>query len=94
MKQIAGEKMGEILITFIKQSSAYKLKKAARAYNISAKIIQTPKELSRGGCSYAVSARRADVEKLLWLCREYGIDYKRVVAIYLDINGKKVYNEV
>ncbi len=86
--------MGEILITFIKQSSAYKLKKGAKAYNIGAKIIQTPKELSSGGCSYAILAKRSDLDKLLWICREYRIDYKRVLAIYLDINGKKVYNEI
>ena len=91
---IAGEKMGEILITFIKQSFAYKLKTMAKKYGISAKIVQTPKELSRGGCSYGILARRTELEKLLWICREYEIDYKRVLAIYMDINGKKVYNEI
>jgi len=86
--------MGEILITFIKQSSAYKLKKAAKISGIGAKVVQTPKELSAGGCSYAVLAKRADVSKLLNLCNNYAIDYRKILAIYSDINGKKVYNEL
>ncbi|MBQ3181207.1 MAG: DUF3343 domain-containing protein [Clostridia bacterium] len=86
--------MGEILITFIKQSSAYKLKKAAKLSGISAKVVQTPKELSIGGCSYAVLAKRADVTKLINLCNNYGIDYKRVLVVFKDINGRNVYNDL
>ncbi len=86
--------MGEILITFIKQSSAFKLKKAAKSYNLNTKVVQTPKELSRGGCSYAVLAKRSNLEKLMWILREYRIDYKRVIASYSDASGKKVYSEI
>ncbi len=85
--------MGEILITFMKQSSAHKLKKAADYHNISTKIVQSPKELSIGGCSYAVRAKRTDGNRLINLCSEYDIDYRRVFAIYTDTNGHKVYSQ-
>ena len=86
--------MGEILITFIKQSSAYKLAKTARRYQIGAKVVQTPKELSIGGCSYGVLARRADMHLLLNICHNNGVEYKKVFAIYTDDGGKKIYSEV
>lgn len=86
--------MGDILITFIKQSSAYKLKKLAKMSGIFAKVVQTPKELSQGGCSYAVLAKRVDVSKLINLCNNYGVEKKRVLAVYTDMNGKKVYSDL
>lgn len=86
--------MGEILITFIKQSSAYNLKKAANRTGINAKIIQTPKELSRGGCSYGVVLSRQDMSRAIKLCRENRIDYRKVFAIFTDRQGKKEYSEI
>lgn len=86
--------MGEILITFIKQSSAYKLVKIAKQNGVSVKIVQTPKELSQGGCSYGVLARRKDAESLVNMCQKYGVDYKRVFAIFSDMSGKKFYSEI
>ncbi len=86
--------MGEILITFIKQSSAYKLMKISRQMKIYAKVVQTPKELSQGGCSYAVLARRTDARRILGICSDYKIEYRRIFSIYSDINGKKVYSDM
>ena len=86
--------MGDILITFIKQSSAYKLKKLAKMSGIFAKVVQTPKELSQGGCSYAVLAKRADAPRLINLCNNYGVEKRRVLAVYTDMNGKKVYSDL
>ena len=86
--------MGEILITFIKQSSAYKLQKGANRLGIWAKIVQTPKELSQGGCTYGVLARRKDAENLVTICKNAGINYRRVFSVYTDTSGKKFYNEI
>ena len=86
--------MGEILITFIKQSSAYKLAKAAKRDDIYVKIVQTPKEISQGGCSYGILAKRKDADRLVNICRKYDIDYRRVLAIYADMRGKKFYSEI
>ena len=86
--------MGEILITFVKQSSAYKLLKASSREGISARMIQAPKELSRGGCSYGVVMKRNEMSRAVKLCREYSIEYRRIFAVYTDANGKKVYSEI
>ena len=86
--------MGEILITFIKQSSAYNLKKVANQSGINAKIIQTPKELSRGGCSYGVVLSRQNMSRAVKLCRDYKIEYRKVFAIFTDRNGNKEYSEI
>ncbi len=86
--------MGEILITFVKQSSAYKLLKASSREGISARMIQAPKELSRGGCSYGVVMKRADMSRAVDLCRRHGIEYRRIFSIYSDANGKKVYSQI
>lgn len=86
--------MGEILITFIKQSSAYQLQKYANRMGIGAKIVQTPKELSQGGCTYGVVARRKDAESLVSICKNAYIDYRRVFSVYTDTSGKKFYNEI
>lgn len=86
--------MGEILITFIKQSSAYSLKKAANKTGINAKIIQTPKELSYGGCSYGVVLNRQDMSRAVNLCRENRIEYRKIFAIYTDRQGQKQYSDI
>lgn len=86
--------MGEILITFIKQSAAFNLKKAAKRVGITVKIVQTPREISVGGCSYAIAARRVDMGKLISLSQEYSIEYKRVFAVFVSANGKKMYSQI
>ena len=86
--------MGEILITFIKQSSAYSLKKAANQSGINAKIIQTPNELSRGGCSYGVIMSRQDMSRAIKLCRENRVEYRKIFAIFTDRQGQKEYSEI
>ncbi len=91
--KLVGENMGEILITFIKQSSAYNLKRAAARMGIYTTLVQTPKEISENGCSYGVSARRQDAQKLLSVCRNNGIKYMRVLVSYRTPDGKKIYTE-
>ncbi len=86
--------MGEILITFEKQSAAFGLKKAAKRAGVSAKIVQTPKEISAGGCSYGITARRADMSKLIALSRNFGVDYRRVFAVFVSPDGRKVYSQI
>ena len=90
---LVGENMGEILITFVKQSSAYNLKKAAARMGIYVTLVQTPKEISENGCSYGVSAKRQDAQRLLSICRNNGIKYMRVLVSYRTPDGKKTYTE-
>ncbi len=92
-RNLVGENMGEILITFIKQSSAYNLKKAASRSGIYVTVVQTPKEMSENGCSYGVLAKRQDAQKLLSVCRNNSIEYKRVLLSYRTPDGKKIYTD-
>ncbi len=86
--------MGEILITFEKQSAAFNLKRAANRVGIGVKIVQTPKELSDMGCSYAILAKRRDMSQLISACRSYKIEYRRVFAVFSYENGKKTYSQI
>ncbi len=86
--------MGEILITFEKQSAAFNLKRAANRVGIGVKIVQTPKELSDMGCSYAILAKRRDMSQLISACRSYKIEYRRVFAVFISPGGKKVYSQI
>ena len=86
--------MGEILITFVKQTTAYKLMRAADKSGIYAKMVQTPKELSRGGCSYGVVMKRSDMSRATKLCRENSVEYRKIFALFTDQNGKKVYSQI
>ena len=86
--------MGEILITFEKQSAAFNLKRAASRAGLGVKIEQTPKEFIDMGCSYAILAKRRDMSALLSACRSYKIEYRRVFAIFISPDGKKVYSQI
>ncbi len=86
--------MGEILITFEKQSAAFALKKAASRTGISVKIVQTPKEISAMGCSYAILGKRRDMSSLISVCRKQKIEYRRVFAVFSYENGKKAYSQI
>ena len=81
-------------MTFVKHSSAFNLKKMAKKYGYYLKIVQTPKEISYGGCSYAAVCRRSDIGKLVSICNEYGVEYKRIFTVYMGSDGKKVYSEI
>ncbi len=86
--------MQKCLITFVSQTAAFQLKKLAQHHAVSVNIIQTPKALSHGGCSYAAVCARSDVGRLMGLCRDYGVGYRRIFIEYLDMNGKKQYEEI
>jgi len=86
--------MGEILVTFIKQSSAYAFKKAANRTGVNVKVIQTPAELSRGGCSYGTVMSRSDISRAIKICRENRIEYRKIFAIFTDGKGRKEYQEL
>ncbi len=86
--------MQTCLITFLSQTAAFQFQKLAQHEGISVKIIQTPKALQRGGCSYAARCARGDVRRMVGLCRDYGVHYSRVFAEFMDIHGRKQYEEL
>ncbi len=86
--------MKSYLITFASQTQAGRLKSMTRKEQIDIQIVQTPKEISYGGCSFAVKCTRGDLGMLVSLCGKYGIPYKRVFAEMSDASGKRHYEEV
>lgn len=86
--------MKSYLITFASQTQANRLKSLAKKERIGIQIVQTPKEISYGGCSFAVTCKRGELSMLTALCRRYKIPYSRVFAELTDVSGKKYYEEV
>ncbi len=86
--------MGEILITFEKQSAAFALMRAMDRERMRAKIVQTPAHISAGGCSYGVTTKRSNLSKIIALCRRYNINYRRIFSIYTYENGQKEYSQI
>ncbi len=86
--------MQRCLVTFVSQTAAYRFKRLAQDNQVSVKIVQTPKELSYGGCSYAARCARSDALRLTSLCRKFGVSYSRVFVEFTDTSGKKTYNEI
>ena len=82
------------IITFTSQTAAYKFRKMAQNSKIAVKIIQTPKEISYGGCSYGARVNRRDVSVISALCAENNISYSRIFAEYTDTNGRKSYEQI
>lgn len=90
----AVKEMKNCLITFQSQTQAVRLKSVARREQITIEIIQTPKGISYGGCSYAVRCSRSDLKKLQTLCRSYGVSYSRIFAELTDVSGRRYYEEI
>lgn len=85
--------MRTFLITFMSQTAAYRFRKIARDNGVAVAILQTPREISHGGCSYAARCTRNDAKKMISLCRKYGVEYSRVFGEYVDTSGRRVYEE-
>ncbi len=86
--------MEERLITFLSQTSAYRFLHLARENGVAARLTQTPKELSRGGCSYAAVCDGYALKSLMPLVRKNGISFSRIFVKRIDRNGKMRYEEI
>lgn len=70
-----------MLVVLSSLTSAQRMKKLLAAKNISSEIIQTPKYLSDGGCSYSLKVNDSSLKEV------------NSVASGLHITIKKVYKE-
>lgn len=80
--------MGEVLVVFASMTDANKIKfYIERKYDIKAKIVQTPKVVSPGGCSYSLMVERKELGKVYDAMKVLGVmssaslyagDYSRV----------------
>ena len=84
-----------LLIIFSNATLSAKYKKIAQNHNlIGVRIIQTPKELSHLGCSYAVKAPERYENELFFLMREYEMNPTAVYIIENLKNGKISYKKI
>ncbi len=85
--------MQSFYITFMSQTRANQLKKIAQEHGISAQIVQTPKELSRGGCSYSLRCVRPHLNDLIVLSRKNKVSYNRIFLELYDTSGTRYFEE-
>jgi len=78
----------------VSQTAAERFKRLARENSTAVAVVQTPKALSSGGCSYAVRCNRRDLAALLSLCKRRGVGYSRVFCETTGTNGKSRYEEI
>ncbi len=86
--------MKRCYITFLSQTASYRFKKMALEYGFSVNIVQTPKEISYGGCSYAARCDCDTAIRLSEMCKRKGISYSRIFQEKTDINGRRKYIEL
>lgn len=86
--------MKSCLMTFQSQTQATRLRSVAKRMRIEIGMVQTPKEISYGGCSYALRFERRDAANLLALCEEYHISYSRIFLELTDVGGRRHYEEM
>lgn len=86
--------MQTCLITFLSQTAANRFKKMAQENGIKISIVQTPKELSAGGCSYGARCNKSDLDVLLSLAGKMRIKFSRVFLEGMDLGGRKTYKEI
>ena len=85
--------MGNVLMVFSSSTTASRLKKLAFRNGINGlSIIQTPKVISKDGCTYSIKCDSEQLSFLKKLAEEYGIKYNNVFREFLDAKGNKMYD--
>lgn len=77
--------MDSIIILFSSSTSAVRVKEGLQRRGFSAKVIQTPSRLARGGCNYSVRAQAAAMAEAEKIIKTVGM---RTRGIYLDTNAE------
>ncbi len=77
-----------MLIVLSSLTSAQRLKRILLSKKIPSEIIQTPKVISSGGCSYSLKIKSEDTDLILPLVKEAGINIKGI------FEEEKIDNEV
>ncbi len=86
--------MHNCYISFLTQTQANRFRSFMKRHGFEVVIIQIPKEMSYGGCSYGATCKWRDIQKIVSLCRENGIVYGRVWMETISRDGKRQYEEI
>ncbi|MBR5157172.1 MAG: DUF3343 domain-containing protein [Clostridia bacterium] len=84
--------MGYAIIVFSSSTAASRLKRLASKAGInSAGVVQTPKSVSKNGCSYALKCPTSVLSVLKSLADEYGLNYTNIYRELISPDGTKSY---
>lgn len=84
--------MGYALIVFSSSTTASRLKRLAALKGIrGVNIIQTPKSISKNGCTYALRCPGSELFALKALAEEYGLGILTLYREILGTDGRKTY---
>ena len=86
--------MHTCFISFLTQTQANRFRGFIKRHGFEVFIIQLPKEMSLGGCSYGATCKWRDIQKIVSLCRENGIVYNRICMETISQSGKRQYEEI
>ncbi len=66
--------MSDVLVVFASMTDANKIKfYIEKRYGISARVVQTPKSVSSGGCSYSLMVKRNELGKVYDAMKAIGV---------------------
>ncbi len=84
--------MGYALMVFSSSTTASRLKRLAfRAQLRDVNLIQTPKIISKNGCTYSVRCKVSELAALKSMADEYGLRYLKIYREITGTNGTKSY---
>ena len=83
-----------VIVTLSSVTSAKRLERALNETGIVCNTLHTPKMISQYGCSHSVRINKNDVDKVLKLCREIGINMRGVYAEISSGKGMTEYEKI
>jgi len=87
--------MSKFWIVFPSSTSAGRLKKLANINRISGiRMLQTPRDISQNGCTYALLYTGDNIDWLLQLAAEYDIRHGNVYRELSSAHGKREFEQI
>lgn len=81
--------MNEVIIIFASATTAARVKKILANEGFYSKVLQTPKQLSTGGCSFSVSSTAECIPRVREAAKKLGVKIKGIYEItgkgYVDV---------
>ena len=83
-----------VIITLSSVTSAKRVERALNGVGIACRTMHTPKIISQYGCSYSVRVSSKDLDKVLKLCSEIGVNVRGVFSEINSGKGKTEYEKI
>lgn len=83
-----------VMVTLSSVTTAKKLERALKDIGIPCSTMHTPKIISQHGCSHSVRIKKANLELVLKLSNEMGINVRGIFAVKDTAKGKTEYEKI